>query len=199
TRSTNVFNAVGFDASPTDPHETQQLRRTVIEWSCRMGSIECRTEALSRMLNDLSGSVLLPSYIRDSVYCGGATIASRPQLEPVWLRLQTVTDVGERLSIIETLACSENVELLDELLDSIFTNQNPGEWEFILSAVYRSSAIGYEAFDGWFTRNAQQIIQSIGLDPAFLNIVADINERVANVQKYNEVSIKELLTYQALS
>ncbi|XP_050072635.1 aminopeptidase N-like [Anopheles maculipalpis] len=185
--TTNVFNAVGFDASPNDPHETQQLRRTVIEWSCRSGSIECRTEALFRMVNDLSGTVLLPSYIKDSVYCGGATIASTSQLETVWLRLETVTNVGERLNIIETLACSENAEFLDELLNSIFTNQNPGEWEFILSAVYRNSAIGYEAFDRWLNQNALQIIQSIGTDPAFLNILADINQRVANFQKYDEL------------
>ncbi|XP_052895825.1 uncharacterized protein LOC128303012 [Anopheles moucheti] len=183
----NVFSVVGFDASPADPHETEQLRRSVIEWSCRAGSIECRTEALSRMLNDLSGSVPLPSYIRDSVYCGGASIASPSQLETVWLRLQTVSDVGERLNIIETLACAESAEFLDELLDSVFTNENPGEWEFILRAVYRHSAIGYEAFDRWLARNALQIIQSIGIDPAFLNIMADINQRKADVPKYDEL------------
>ncbi|XP_053663929.1 aminopeptidase N-like [Anopheles marshallii] len=183
----NVFSAVGFDASPADPHETQQLRRAVIEWSCRAGSTDCRTEALSRMLNDLSGSVLLPAYIKDSVYCGGATIASPAQLETVWLRLQTVSDVGERLNILQTLACSESAEFLDEFLDSIFTNENPGEWEFILSAVYRNSAIGYEAFDRWLSRNALQILQSIGMDPSFLNIVSDINQRKANVPKYDEL------------
>uniref|UniRef100_A0A182LVQ4 Aminopeptidase n=1 Tax=Anopheles culicifacies TaxID=139723 RepID=A0A182LVQ4_9DIPT len=155
----NVFGAVGFEGTPGEPHESQQLRRTTIEWSCRAGLIECRTEALSRMVDDLSGTVKVPAYMKDSVYCGGATIASTAQLETLWGRLQTERDVGERRSIIESLACTENGEFLDAFLDSIFTNDTPGEWQLIVSAVYRNSAAGYEAYDRWMVRSAMQILQ----------------------------------------
>uniref|UniRef100_A0A182PNX7 Aminopeptidase N n=1 Tax=Anopheles epiroticus TaxID=199890 RepID=A0A182PNX7_9DIPT len=155
----NVFSSVGFDALPTDAHETQQLRSIVIEWSCRLGLRECRTEALTRMLNDFSGSAPLPSYLKYSVYCGGATIASPSELETLWLRLQSVTSLGERIDIIEALACSENEQFLDSFLDTVLTNPTPGEWEIILTAVYQKSSAGYEAFDRWLNRNTMEILQ----------------------------------------
>ncbi|XP_040152815.1 thyrotropin-releasing hormone-degrading ectoenzyme-like isoform X2 [Anopheles arabiensis] len=183
----NVFNAVGFDALPSDEHETQQLRSAVIEWSCRSGSSECRTEALARMLNDLNGLAPLPMYLKYSVYCGGATIASPDVLETLWASLQSVNDYGQRLNVIEALACSESEQFLDDFLDSVFTNPIAGEWANILRAVYQKSAAGYEAYNRWIARNALQIVQSIGLDPAFTQIVNDVNQRQSDIRKYDEL------------
>uniref|UniRef100_A0A182QF04 Aminopeptidase n=1 Tax=Anopheles farauti TaxID=69004 RepID=A0A182QF04_9DIPT len=182
-----VFNAVGFDESPNDPHELQDLRSAVIEWSCRSGRSDCRTEALARMVNDFTGSGPLPAYLKESVYCGGATIAERSLLDELWTRLQTLTDLGERNRMIQALACSENDEFLDAFLDSILANPSTGEWQTILSAVYQKSATGYEAYRRWLTRNALQIVTSIAQDPAFLYIVSDIEKRQADRERYDEL------------
>ncbi|XP_058178358.1 aminopeptidase N-like [Anopheles ziemanni] len=187
---TNVFNLVRFDAGPDDAHELQQLRSTVIEWSCRMGLAACRTVALSRMLDDFTGAVSIPAYLKRSVYCGGATIASLEQLEALWLRLETVTDYRERAFIIDTLACAEDATFLDALLLSILerpTMYLSGEWEMVLTAVYQQSAIGYDAVDHWLSRNFLDILQSIASEPAFLDILADIERRADNIGRYYEL------------
>uniref|UniRef100_A0AAG5D0I6 Aminopeptidase n=1 Tax=Anopheles atroparvus TaxID=41427 RepID=A0AAG5D0I6_ANOAO len=190
SQMTNVFNLVRFDESSEDPHEIQQLRSAVIEWSCRMGLAACRTEALTRMLTDFAGTEPLPTYLRKSVYCGGATIASLEQLVTLWLRLETVTEARERSIIIDTLACTENAAFLDTFLESLFDPESiylPGEWQWVLTAVYQSSAVGYEAFNRWLSGFTLDILLSFGNDPAFLNILADVNQRGDNIERYSEL------------
>ncbi|XP_053674118.1 aminopeptidase N-like [Anopheles nili] len=186
----SVFNKLGFESSPSDAHEDQRFRSSIIDWSCRMGVSTCRSEALTRMLNDLTGTAPLPPYLKESVYCAGAITASSEQLQSLSLRLVTISDPSERIAIIETLACSEDAEFLDTFLISLIGNQSvylPGEWRIGLPAVYQKSAIGYKAFGDWLGRNTQQILQSIGTDPAFLNILANYNNKLADLDQYFEL------------
>ncbi|XP_049546882.1 thyrotropin-releasing hormone-degrading ectoenzyme-like [Anopheles darlingi] len=190
TRIRSIFELVQFDGISGEPHEFQQLRSSVIEWSCRLGVTECRTEALTRMMNDMTGTAMIPSYLKESVYCGGATVATLDQLMTVWLRMQASGNLGERSLLIAALGCAENSDFLDQYLASLFdpnTNYQPGEWYQVLSAVYSKSATGFAAFNRWSVAYTMAILQNFGTDPAFTAIMADIQRRLQNLPRHYEL------------
>ncbi|XP_050093971.1 aminopeptidase Ey-like [Anopheles aquasalis] len=189
-RISSIYELVQFDGVSGEPHEYQQLRSNLIEWSCRLGVAECRTEALTRMMNDLAGTAMIPSYLKESVYCGGATVATVDQLLAVWLRMQASSSLGERSLLIAALGCAENAAFLDLYLGSLFdadTNYRPGEWYQVLSAVYSKSATGFDAFNRWSVSYTMQILQNFGTDPAFTAIMSDIQQRLQKLPRHYEL------------
>ncbi|XP_035785983.1 aminopeptidase Ey-like [Anopheles albimanus] len=189
-RISSIYELVQFDGVSGEPHEFQQLRSSIIEWSCRLGVSECRTEALDRMMNDLDGTSTIPSYLKESVYCGGATVATVDQLMAVWIRMQSSSNRGDRSLLIAALGCAENVAFLDQYLGSLFNpdaNYLSGEWYQVLSAVYSKSATGFAAFNRWSVTYTTQILQSFGLDPAFTAIISDVQQRLNNLPRHSEL------------
>ncbi|XP_058065844.1 aminopeptidase N-like [Anopheles bellator] len=195
----NIFEQLTFDEIPGEPHEFQQLRSVVIEWSCRMGVVTCRTEALTRMLSDFSNTVPVPDYLRESVYCGGMVSATLTDLTSILTRMQVATNRAERSQLIAALGCAENADFHDTFLRSLFENESsylPGEWYEVLTSVYSKSAVGFAAFNRWLANYPLEILLRFGTDPAFANILVEVTQRQDNVELHYEL-VQLFMQFQA--
>lgn len=189
----HLIITLGFEERSSEPHEHQQFRAMAIEWGCRMGYDRCRTGAHQLMMEDLEGSQLLPSYIKQSIYCGGLMDATQEEFVAVFNAYQRSTDLSERAMYISALGCSENKQFLIDFLVIVLgagqeISLRSGEALQIVRSVYSRTNIGHEAFQAWLEQFNDLILSSsIGRQADFHAILADVENRKANFGNFAQL------------
>lgn len=156
-----TYNDLGFDAQPDDTYPTVMKRNLVVEWMCLYRYESCVAAAQSSFaawMNETDPDAANPVNVnqRELIYEIAVREAEgREEFDFLLARLPNVVALGETSNILYGLGQTEDVALIEELLDLTVTAGSP-----IRSSdaryVYRSvgaTAVGRGVQFNWLVEN----------------------------------------------
>ncbi|XP_078075905.1 thyrotropin-releasing hormone-degrading ectoenzyme-like [Mustelus asterias] len=125
-----AYNLLGWpeDAANSSivqaPYQTEELRRKVIILACKFGIALCHEKAVSLVSEWMaSDQNRIPPNVRDIAYCTGISLMDDNVWEFILSKYQSSTAVSEKKILLEALACSKNIYLLNRLLNLSLNSQ----------------------------------------------------------------------------
>ncbi|RXN10957.1 thyrotropin-releasing hormone-degrading ectoenzyme [Labeo rohita] len=130
-------------------YQTEELQREVMMLACSFGNKHCHRQAVSLISDWISSnknrqevSVLntippakriikwkvnrlsnrIPPNVRDIVYCTGVSLMDEDVWEFIWMKFHSSTAISEKKVLLEALTCSDNIFLLNRLLNLSLTS-----------------------------------------------------------------------------
>ncbi|KAA0721118.1 Thyrotropin-releasing hormone-degrading ectoenzyme [Triplophysa tibetana] len=99
-------------------YQSQELQREVIMLACSFGNKHCHRQAVSLISDWISSNKnRIPPNVRDIVYCTGVSLMDEDVWEFIWMKFHSTTAVSEKKILLEALTCSDNIYLLNRLLN----------------------------------------------------------------------------------
>ncbi|TRY66450.1 hypothetical protein DNTS_012502 [Danionella cerebrum] len=100
------------------PYQAEELQREVIMLACSFGNKHCHHQAVSLISDWISSNKnRIPPNVRDIVYCTGVSLMDEDVWEFIWMKFHSTTAVSEKKILLEALTCSDNIFLLNRLLN----------------------------------------------------------------------------------
>lgn len=156
--SESYMQDVGFeDLSLNLENAADKLsRHRMINFACRMKSEECLDEMHSKLESHIVDEETLPVDLESSVFCYGLMAASALEgggldfFEALRAKMQSSGSLEYRLKVIDALGCYDDVDVLFELLDSVWkpTSElrfHPDEKFKVIQAIHSHTIQGVEA------------------------------------------------------
>ncbi|XP_011690580.1 PREDICTED: uncharacterized protein LOC105451677 [Wasmannia auropunctata] len=143
-----IYAQLGFEDTPSDNDQIRIFRIHTRRWACKYIDIShCKVYAL-RYFQKFQHSKIIPPNYRDVVYCTAMRLdMTRTTYNFLWKEYLNSNVVTDKLVILNSLACSENKDVLETLLrDAIAENssiryQDCGS---VFQSIYSASLIGVE-------------------------------------------------------
>uniref|UniRef100_A0A673GJ08 Aminopeptidase n=1 Tax=Sinocyclocheilus rhinocerous TaxID=307959 RepID=A0A673GJ08_9TELE len=103
--------------------KTQELQREVMMLACSFGNKHCHRQAVSLISDWISSNKnRIPPNVRDIVYCTGVSLMDEDVWEFIWMKFHSSTAISEKKVLLEALTCSNNIFLLNRLLNLSLTS-----------------------------------------------------------------------------
>uniref|UniRef100_A0A673GFS8 Aminopeptidase n=1 Tax=Sinocyclocheilus rhinocerous TaxID=307959 RepID=A0A673GFS8_9TELE len=103
--------------------KTQELQREVMMLACSFGNKHCHRQAVSLISDWISSNKnRIPPNVRDIVYCTGVSLMDEDVWEFIWMKFHSSTAISEKKVLLEALTCSDNIFLLNRLLNLSLTS-----------------------------------------------------------------------------
>ncbi|GCB63547.1 hypothetical protein scyTo_0000171 [Scyliorhinus torazame] len=125
-----AYNLLGWpeDAANSSvvqaPYQTEELRRKVIILACKFGIALCHEKTMMLLSEWMaSDHNRIPPNVRDIAYCTGISLMDDNVWEFILSKYQSSTAVSEKKILLEALACSKNIFLLNRLLNLSLNSQ----------------------------------------------------------------------------
>uniref|UniRef100_A0A673FFY7 Thyrotropin-releasing hormone-degrading ectoenzyme-like n=1 Tax=Sinocyclocheilus rhinocerous TaxID=307959 RepID=A0A673FFY7_9TELE len=104
-------------------YQTEELQREVIMLACSFGNKHCHRQAVSLISDWISSNKnRIPPNVRDIVYCTGVSLMDEDVWEFIWMKFHSSTAISEKKVLLEALTCSDNIFLLNRLLNLSLTS-----------------------------------------------------------------------------
>ncbi|XP_065130822.1 thyrotropin-releasing hormone-degrading ectoenzyme-like [Paramisgurnus dabryanus] len=104
-------------------YQAEELQREVIMLACSFGNKHCHRQAVSLISDWISSNKnRIPPNVRDIVYCTGVSLMDEDVWEFIWMKFHSSTAVSEKKILLEALTCSDNIFLLNRLLNLSLTS-----------------------------------------------------------------------------
>ncbi|XP_059361420.1 thyrotropin-releasing hormone-degrading ectoenzyme-like isoform X1 [Carassius carassius] len=123
------YHKLGWPATSADgsfmrvAYQTQELQREVMMLACSFGNKHCHRQAVSFISDWISSNKnRIPPNVRDIVYCTGVSLMDEDVWEFIWMKFHSSTAVSEKKVLLEALTCSDNIFLLNRLLNLSLTS-----------------------------------------------------------------------------
>ncbi|XP_073803298.1 thyrotropin-releasing hormone-degrading ectoenzyme isoform X2 [Danio rerio] len=123
------YHKLGWPATSPDgsfmhsAYQTEELQREVIMLACSFGNKHCHRQAVSLISDWISSNKnRIPPNVRDIVYCTGVSLMDEDVWEFIWMKFHSSTAVSEKKVLLEALTCSDNIFLLNRLLNLSLTS-----------------------------------------------------------------------------
>uniref|UniRef100_A0A8C2C5Q6 Aminopeptidase n=1 Tax=Cyprinus carpio TaxID=7962 RepID=A0A8C2C5Q6_CYPCA len=101
----------------------QELQREVMMLACSFGNKHCHRQAVSLISGWISSNKnRIPPNVRDIVYCTGVSLMDEDVWEFIWMKFHSSTAISEKKVLLEALTCSDNIFLLNRLLNLSLTS-----------------------------------------------------------------------------
>ncbi|KAI7791928.1 putative thyrotropin-releasing hormone-degrading ectoenzyme [Triplophysa rosa] len=118
------YHKMGWPTTSSDgsfaqaAYQSQELQREVIMLACSFGNKHCHRQAVSLISDWISSNKnRIPPNVRDIVYCTGVSLMDEDVWEFIWMKFHSSTAVSEKKILLEALTCSDNIYLLNRLLN----------------------------------------------------------------------------------
>ncbi|XP_056878386.1 thyrotropin-releasing hormone-degrading ectoenzyme-like [Takifugu flavidus] len=113
-------------------YQTEELQRELIMLACSFGNKQCHRQAVAYISDWISSNKnRIPPNIRDIVYCTGVSLMDEDVWEFIWMKFHSSNAVSEKKILLEALTCSDNVFLLNRLLNLSLTSDLVPEQDVI--------------------------------------------------------------------
>ncbi|XP_071631576.1 aminopeptidase N-like [Temnothorax longispinosus] len=125
----NVYKQVGFTDEITDSQLTILTRIDVLTWACNFDHEDCVTNAVQQFRywrNNPDPDVNNPisPNLRSVVYCTAVRVGGQSEWEFIWQRYRGTNVGSEKNLLLNALACTREIWLLNQLLDWAFTENS---------------------------------------------------------------------------
>uniref|UniRef100_A0A8C1P7B8 Aminopeptidase n=1 Tax=Cyprinus carpio TaxID=7962 RepID=A0A8C1P7B8_CYPCA len=101
----------------------RELQREVMMLACSFGNKHCHRQAVSLISDWISSNKnRIPPNVRDIVYCTGVSLMDEDVWEFIWMKFHSSTAISEKKVLLEALTCSDNIFLLNRLLNLSLTS-----------------------------------------------------------------------------
>lgn len=106
-----------YEESETDDLLMVLNRQLVIEWACEMRLDECSEETYDQFQEFLNGNENeISKNLRSTIFCNGLKSSKDSEFKDLLRRLETLTHLDERFSIIDGLGCFHDDNRIREFL-----------------------------------------------------------------------------------
>lgn len=113
-------------------YQTEELQRELIMLACSYGNKQCHRQAVAYISDWISSNKnRIPPNIRDIVYCTGVSLMDEDVWEFIWMKFHSTNAVSEKRILLEALTCSDNIFLLNRLLNLSLTSDLVPEQDVI--------------------------------------------------------------------
>ncbi|CAL9682703.1 unnamed protein product [Knipowitschia caucasica] len=113
-------------------YQTEELQRELIMLACSFGNKQCHRQAVAYISDWISSNKnRIPPNIRDIVYCTGVSLMDEDVWEFIWMKFHSTGAVSEKKILLEALTCSDNVFLLNRLLNLSLSSELVPEQDVI--------------------------------------------------------------------
>ncbi|XP_051974431.1 thyrotropin-releasing hormone-degrading ectoenzyme-like [Xyrauchen texanus] len=123
------YHKMGWPSTSSDgsfmqvAYQTEELQRELIMLACSCGNKHCHHQAVSLISDWISSNKnRIPPNVRDIVYCTGVSLMDEDVWEFIWMKFHSSTVVSEKKVLLEALTCSDNIFLLNRLLNLSLTS-----------------------------------------------------------------------------
>ncbi|XP_036977338.1 thyrotropin-releasing hormone-degrading ectoenzyme isoform X2 [Acanthopagrus latus] len=170
-------------------YQTEELQRELIMLACSFGNKQCHRQAVAYISDWISSNKnRIPPNIRDIVYCTGVSLMDEDVWEFIWMKFHSTNAVSEKKILLEALTCSDNIFLLNRLLNLSLTSDLVPEQDVIDVIIHvgrnpqgRNLAWRYfrEKWDVLNARYGEALFMNsklIGGVTEFLNTEKELNE-----------------------
>lgn len=132
-------------------------REMAFKWSCRGGNEKCLNDTYDQVHLLAHHDWIIPKGLESVIYCSGLRgVDKRSEWVNMWLLMQNSTDSGDRSRIIAGLGCTDDLELLEDYLETTLGTNNDNNYSVAERlAVFNSvlsSSVGVEAVLGFLTK-----------------------------------------------
>ncbi|XP_016349241.1 thyrotropin-releasing hormone-degrading ectoenzyme [Sinocyclocheilus anshuiensis] len=132
------YHKLGWPATSTEgsfvqaAYQTEELQREVMMLACSFGNKHCHRQAVSLISDWISSNKnRIPPNVRDIVYCTGVSLMDEDVWEFIWMKFHSSTAISEKKVLLEALTCSDNIFLLNRLLNLSLTSDLVPDQEVI--------------------------------------------------------------------
>ncbi|XP_073693903.1 thyrotropin-releasing hormone-degrading ectoenzyme-like [Garra rufa] len=132
------YHKLGWPATSPDgsfmqaAYQAEELQREVIMLACSFGNKHCHRQAVSLISDWISSNKnRIPPNVRDIVYCTGVSLMDEDVWEFIWMKFHSSTAISEKKVLLEALTCSDNIFLLNRLLNLSLTSDLVPDQEVI--------------------------------------------------------------------
>ena len=135
---------------PYEPLVKRYGREMAFKWACRGGNEKCLNDTYDQVHLVAHHDWIVPKGLESVIYCSGLRgVLKRSEWINMWLLMQNSTDTGARMKIIEGLGCTDDLELLNDYLETTLgsnndVNYSAAERLAVFNSVL-SSSVGVEA------------------------------------------------------
>lgn len=119
-----ISNKLGFVPRENDSHLETRLRSRLVSWSCSMGSKQCKKKAadlfstwMEESEPDLISSNPVDVNLKYETYCSAVSGGDEKEWDFAWTRYQSSNVASEKSTLLSSLACTENVWLINRYLN----------------------------------------------------------------------------------
>lgn len=181
-----VFMRLGVDVIEGEPRVDRYLRKIAINIACSMGFENCKHQTTAKLHESITQNRPLHPDIMESIYCNGIRHADSFLLKKAFTKALETRNVEERLSILEGLGCTENMEILEKYLNFGMSSKLTNDEKFVvLKSVLKNENISIPTMLIFVQRNYHELAME-GLLHLSLESIAS---RVSNLDSLIEFTI----------
>ena len=142
---------------PFEPLTKRFGREMAFKWSCRGGNQKCLNDTYVQVHLIAHHGWVVPKGLESVIYCNGLRgVDKRAEWVDMWQMMQNSTDSGDRSRIVAGLGCTDDMELLEDYLETTIGTNNDNNYSVAERlAVFNSvlsSSIGVEAVLKFLTK-----------------------------------------------
>nr|XP_034185421.1 putative aminopeptidase-2 [Osmia lignaria] len=186
-----IYNKLGFEDKETDSHVTKLFRSHVRKWACKLNISNCEEEAWSYWRFNPSSNkyASIQANYYSVVYC---TVARRNSFSDwdLLMDLYKITSFpAHKLTLLQSLACTTDKVLLDQLLHQAITKDYVIRFEdssSVFSYVMDASPEGVETVIEFVKNNYEKMVKYFRQESSVRSIVSAIGKKVFTQKLYNK-------------
>ena len=179
-----LYDRLGFQEIPGETFLDKQLRILMWQVMCRLDQVECQEN--SRVLMDQWMSVLdpdtenpIPTSVRGTVLCSAIGNGNETSWDFLWSRYNNSNNDNEKVSIMQALACSKEVRILERYLKMTLTEDSglrKEDGEPLIVGVSRSLAVPRHNAWSWIRDNWDRLSSyNYDMDKIINGVAEDLN------------------------
>jgi aminopeptidase N len=158
---TPIFEKLGVRNIDNEPYLDRLARNVAVRWACYMGSDECQEATTDRIREYIATEQRFEADNRNTIMCAGMRDAGYDEGFGLWLKMQASTVTSTRYEIIDALVCSQNNELLQQLMGTLIVslgvNYSSTEKTRLISGIANSGIVGTMAVMEFIETNMDEI------------------------------------------
>ncbi|KYN33599.1 Aminopeptidase N [Trachymyrmex septentrionalis] len=184
-----LYARIGFE-DYSDDDLTKILRIHTRKWACKLDVADCKFSAAKYFEQKQRSEIIPPNY-RDVVYCTAMRMdKTNKSYTFLWNEYLNSNVITDKLVILNSLACSENKDVLKMLLREAATENSQIRYQDsakVFSSVYDESLVGVEVVMEVIETYYDDILhRNFNDSTKIANIVNALASRLSTYDLYNQ-------------
>ncbi|RLU27565.1 hypothetical protein DMN91_001369 [Ooceraea biroi] len=185
-----LYERLNFVDGRDDDDLTKLLRMHTRKWACELDIGDCKVRAKRYFQNKLSFRIEIPPIYRSVVYCTAMqTDATENTYNILWEEYLNSTVTTDTVVILNSLACSQNKDVLEKLLREAITEDSSIRYQDsarMFSNVYDASLNGTEFVMGFIDKYYDDMQKYYGGYAQIESIVSSLASRISTYNLYKQ-------------
>ncbi|XP_076764228.1 putative aminopeptidase-2 [Xylocopa sonorina] len=191
---TPLYSKLGFDENQNDDHVTKLFKSHIRKWACKFDIADCRSNALSYFNSWNNSNKALPPNIHSVSYCMAVEQYSGGTWnDTVWRRLWDLYSqsnfAAEKSIILQSLACTTEKHLLEELLDKAVSKDSGIRLEdssSVFTYVTNSGPGGVQCVINFIRNNFDKMVKYYKQESNVHSIVSSVGKKIFTNEIYKQ-------------